>query len=57
MPELWVLSDADTPKALQVIEEFGAAASAAPWKCRACGEINEGQFSACWQCALADEHS
>jgi hypothetical protein len=58
MPELWVLSDADTPAALQVIEDFSTAASSAPaWKCRACGEINEGQFSACWQCAQADERS
>jgi hypothetical protein len=55
MPELWVLRDGDTPEALQVIEQFGAAAaSAVPWKCHTCGETNEGQFAACWQCARAD---
>ena len=26
-----------------------------PWRCRRCGQSNEGQFAACWQCGEADE--
>ena len=25
----------------------------APWRCSGCGEDNEGQFGACWNCGAA----
>ncbi|MDH3267048.1 MAG: DUF2007 domain-containing protein, partial [Gammaproteobacteria bacterium] len=25
----------------------------AAWQCRQCGEENEGQFAACWNCGTA----
>ena len=56
LPELWILRDADLRRAqalLEAIEQPGA--SRAHWRCRQCGERNEGQFAACWQCGAADE--
>ena len=43
-PELWVINDIDLDAAI---------ADESPgdnWKCRHCGEVNEGQFAACWNC-------
>jgi hypothetical protein len=50
-PELWVVNDLDFDRAKQLID--AAIADESPrdsWKCRRCGEINEGQFAACWNC-------
>ena len=49
-PQLWVLNDLDYDRAKQLIE--GAALDESPpaWRCRKCGEENEGQFAACWNC-------
>lgn len=50
--ELWVLSDADAPRA-EVLLRFdrdGLAGSGPPWHCDACGESSEAQFTQCWQC-------
>ncbi len=53
-PQLWVKNDLDLDRAHQLIAEDGAGASAgAPWRCRQCGEENEGQFAACWNCLSA----
>lgn len=50
-PELWVQNDLDFDRAKQLIDGDAADESpAAPWRCRRCGEENEGQFSACWNC-------
>ena len=50
-PELWILDDAQTERALELVEAFTRAASAAPsWTCTACGERLEGQFGSCWHC-------
>jgi len=55
-PELWVINDLDYDRAKQLI---GAAISdespQRPWKCRKCGEDNEGQFAACWNCGIAHD--
>ena len=55
-PELWVINDLDYDLAKQLI---GAAISdespQRPWKCRKCGEDNEGQFAACWNCGIAHD--
>jgi hypothetical protein len=50
-PQLWVVNDLDYDRARQLIE--GAALEESPsarWRCRKCGEENEGQFAACWNC-------
>jgi membrane protease subunit (stomatin/prohibitin family) len=55
-PQLWVVNDLDHDRALQLIEAADAESPAEPWRCGKCGEENEGQFSACWNCgAGADQ--
>jgi len=50
-PQLWVKNDLDYDRAKQLLEEDSVAESPSePWYCKKCGEENEGQFSACWNC-------
>lgn len=51
-PELWVRNDLDYDRALQLIDaaRLSEESPSAAWRCRHCGEENEGQFAACWQC-------
>jgi hypothetical protein len=50
-PELWVINDLDLDRARQLIDlAIGDESPQAAWKCRKCGEENEGQFAACWNC-------
>jgi Putative prokaryotic signal transducing protein len=56
MPELWILDDAKLPLAEAVMADFRAEpVSGADWHCSVCGETNESQFAACWNCGVADE--
>jgi hypothetical protein len=58
LPELWVLDDRALPQALEIVAE--ATRPAPPgkaWRCRNCGEHNDGEFAACWRCGHADESS
>jgi hypothetical protein len=50
--QLWILNDEDLDRARKAIEAaIGAdAEDEDSWKCLFCGEISEGQFSACWYC-------
>lgn len=50
-PELWV-GDSDAAQAEAIIagERETASEDAMPWRCARCGEVNEPQFGACWQC-------
>jgi hypothetical protein len=53
-PELWVVHDLDYDRAKQLID--AAIIEESPqesWRCRKCGEENEGQFAACWNCGRA----
>ena len=55
-PELWVLRDIDYDRAKQLID--AAIIDESPgvsWRCAKCGEENEGQFGACWNCGAAYE--
>jgi hypothetical protein len=53
-PELWVINDLDYDRAEQLISAASLDESPqASWKCRKCGEENEGQFAACWSCGEA----
>ena len=55
-PELWVVNDLDFDRAKQLIDGTALDESPRePWRCRACGEENEGQFAACWNCGAAAE--
>lgn len=50
-PELWIINDIDYDRAKQLLDN--AIADESPhvnWKCHKCGEENEGQFAACWNC-------
>ena len=54
-PELWVINDLDVDRARQLIDEdITAESPGTTWKCRRCGEENEGQFGACWNCGSSD---
>lgn len=54
LPELWVMDDEQLPRAQELVDELRTSASqATAWRCQ-CGEINEGQFVACWQCGEMD---
>ena len=49
--QLWVVNDLDYDRAKQLID--GTALDESPkasWRCAQCGEDNEGQFAACWNC-------
>ncbi len=54
-PELWVLEDADEPRARAIVEEARAGVredgAGEPWRCPSCGEWIEHGFGACWRCA------
>jgi len=51
-PELWIAEDFQYEKARELVEGFLAsnAGNATEWRCPACGERLEGQFTACWNC-------
>ena len=49
-PQLWVVNDLDYDRAKQLIEGAALEESPPDWRCRKCGEHNEGQFAACWNC-------
>ena len=50
-PELWVINALDYDRARQLIDDTITAESpVTAWTCASCGEENEGQFGACWNC-------
>ncbi|MFH1044658.1 MAG: DUF2007 domain-containing protein [Pseudomonadota bacterium] len=50
-PQLWLLDEHDLERAKRIVANFGRGAVAGPpWQCQNCGEVLEGQFSACWHC-------
>lgn len=56
-PELWVQHDHDYERARQLIDEASQPERSPQqaWACRQCGEFNEGQFAACWNCGAVAE--
>ena len=50
--ELWVLRDDDAARAERLLRD-GAQTDGCPWRCAACGEILEPQFTQCWNCSVA----
>lgn len=56
-PELWVAA-ADFEQAQEIVDEALADKSGlAQWRCRACGELMDGQFSTCWRCGTDRPHA
>lgn len=50
-PQLWIRNDLDYDRAKQLLDADALDESPAEaWKCKNCGEQNEGQFAACWNC-------
>ncbi|MDJ0711261.1 MAG: DUF2007 domain-containing protein [Woeseiaceae bacterium] len=49
-PQLWVVNDLHYDRAMQLIKAADAESPAESWACQECGEDNEGQFGACWNC-------
>jgi len=56
LPELWVVQDGELARAQALLADLQRVEpGAAEWICALCGESNEGQFAACWQCGRADD--
>ena len=55
-PELWV-ADEDLESAEEILEEWRRkpVGPQNSWRCRGCGEVNEGQFTPCWRCGRAKQ--
>ncbi|TKC83965.1 DUF2007 domain-containing protein [Trinickia terrae] len=51
-PELWLVDERDEALARRLIEAAskGPPDGAATWRCHACGETLEAQFTQCWRC-------
>ncbi|KGY12864.1 hypothetical protein NM22_09130 [Vibrio tubiashii] len=49
-PYIWLLEQSKKQQALDVIEQFNSLSKGENWFCQECGECNEPQFGACWQC-------
>ncbi|KLN63105.1 MULTISPECIES: DUF2007 domain-containing protein [Vibrio] len=49
-PYIWLLNHSQIIQANAVIKEFRNAQIGSNWNCSNCGESNESQFGACWQC-------
>jgi hypothetical protein len=52
-PQLWVVNDLNYDRAAELIKAVDAESPREVWKCSGCGEDNEGQFSACWNCGAS----
>ena len=52
-PEVWVVNDLDFDRATQLIKSAESESPGRAWRCKKCGEENEGQFAACWQCGTS----
>ena len=49
-PQLWIVNDLEFDRATQLIEATDSGPVGAAWTCSQCGEDNEGQYGACWNC-------
>ncbi len=55
--EVWVRNEAEAARAERVLREGSVdpAEKSASWRCAACGETSEGQFTQCWRCGAYRE--
>lgn len=49
-PEVWLLEDADAPRAQRALDAWRKAPRSAPRRCVGCGEDNPDTFETCWRC-------
>jgi hypothetical protein len=57
-PQLWVVHDLDFDRAMQLIGvDVLNESPSESWRCDRCGETNEGQFAACWNCSTNQKGS
>ena len=57
-PQVWV-ADEQEMHAKRLLENVagGPARAVTAWRCERCGELVEGQFDECWQCAGSDQRA
>ena len=56
VPQLFVLHEQDVERAKQIILEADERVDApGTWTCPKCGTEIEGEFTACWNCAEAED--
>ncbi|HLS84865.1 MAG TPA: DUF2007 domain-containing protein [Burkholderiales bacterium] len=48
--EVWVLRGADAERATTLLRHGRSVPATSPWRCPACGEPAEPQFTQCWRC-------
>lgn len=56
IPQLWVLNEADSSRALALIKELHGpqnGEAATPWQCPECNIPQEAVFTHCWNCSKA----
>jgi hypothetical protein len=54
LPSVWILDDSQFARAAEFVSDYErtqktTADNEPPWRCQ-CGEMNEPQFSECWNC-------
>jgi hypothetical protein len=47
--ELWVLRASEAERAARLLK-YELWTEGVPWRCAACGEFSEPQFTQCWRC-------
>ncbi len=53
-PVVWVVEDADLPRARQLLQEFLAEGeSRSAWHCPRCAETVDGALLLCWNCGAS----
>lgn len=54
-PELWLVDERDEQLARRILDaaQSGPPPGAPKWRCGACDEMLEAQFTACWRCGAA----
>lgn len=56
VPQLWVLNEADAPRAralIEALDESTATEPAPAWDCPACGTHLDAAFTHCWKCSAS----
>ncbi len=52
-PYVWLFDADKAAQAQQIVQDFvnqSDVSNLKPWRCSHCGEENDAQFGACWQC-------
>ena len=48
--QVWVLDERDAGQAERILRDSLSPHAGPAWRCHACGETIEGQFTQCWRC-------